>query len=88
VIKGDYMAMIQDFHKEDLDIKRLNYGVITLVPKVKEANNIKQYHPICLLNVDYTGATKMLCNRLSPLAKEVIGDNQTGFIKGKTFLKD
>jgi hypothetical protein len=40
-IKGDYLAMVQDFHKGDLDIKRLNYGVITLVPKIKEANNIK-----------------------------------------------
>jgi hypothetical protein len=87
VVKGDYMAMIHDFHREDLDIKRLNYGVITLVPKVKEANNIKQYRPICLLNVDYKGATKMLCNRLSPLAKEVIGDNQTCFIKGKNILE-
>jgi hypothetical protein len=31
---------------------RLNYGVITLVPKIKEVNNIKQYKPICLVNVD------------------------------------
>jgi hypothetical protein len=45
LIKGDYMAMMLDFHKDDLDIKRLNYGVITLVPKLKDANNIKQYRP-------------------------------------------
>ena len=41
VIKGDLLAMFDDFHKGALDIKRLNYGVITPVPKVKEANNIK-----------------------------------------------
>lgn len=41
LIKGDYMAMMLDFHKEELDIKRLNYGVIILVPKLKDANNIK-----------------------------------------------
>jgi hypothetical protein len=35
------MAMVRDFHKGMLDIKRLNYGVITLVLKLKEANNIK-----------------------------------------------
>jgi hypothetical protein len=33
--------MMLDFHKEELDIKRLNYGVIILVPKLKDANNIK-----------------------------------------------
>jgi hypothetical protein len=75
IIKGDYMAMFEDLHREELDIKRLNYDVITLVPKLKEANNIKKYHPICLLNVDYKGITKVLTNRLTPLAKEVIGNN-------------
>lgn len=56
--------MFQDFHKGELDIKRLNFGVITLVPKLKEANTIKQYRPICLLNVDYKCFTKVLTNRL------------------------
>jgi hypothetical protein len=87
LIKGDYMAMMLDFHKEELDIKRLNSGVITLVPKLKDANNIKQYRPICLLNVDYKGITKVLTNRLAPVAKEAIGGNQTGFIKGRNILE-
>jgi hypothetical protein len=68
-----------------LDIKRLNYGIITLVPKLKEANNIKQ--PICLLNIDYKGITKVLTDRFTPLAKEVIGNNQTGFVKGRNILE-
>lgn len=41
LIKGDVLAMFQDFWAGSLDIKRLNYGVITLVPKSKEANTIK-----------------------------------------------
>jgi hypothetical protein len=57
-IKDDYMALFKDFHKGDLDIRRMNYGIISLVPKIKEANNIKQYRPICLVNVDYKGITK------------------------------
>lgn len=58
-----------------------------MVPKVKEANNIKQYRPICLLNVDYKGVTKVLNNRLVTVAKEVIGDNQTRFVNGKNILE-
>lgn len=61
--------------------------MITLVPKAKEANNIKQYRPICLLNVDYKGVTKVLNNRLVPTAKEAIGENQTGFVKGRNILE-
>ena len=48
VIGKDYFALFQDLHKGVLDIRRLNYGVITLVLKVQEANNIMQYRPICL----------------------------------------
>lgn len=43
------MRLFDDLQEDCLDIKRLNYGVITLVPKVKDANNIKQYRPICLM---------------------------------------
>lgn len=86
-MKGDYTSLFDDLHKGVLDIKRLNYGVITLVPKVKEANCIKQYRPIRLLNIDYKGVTKTLNNRLVPVAKEVIGANQTGFLKGRNILE-
>ena len=33
--------MVNDFFLGELDISRLNRGVITLVPKVKDANNVK-----------------------------------------------
>lgn len=53
MIKDDLEAMFRDMEEGKLDLKRLNYGVITLVTKLKEANTIKQCRPICLLNVDY-----------------------------------
>jgi hypothetical protein len=43
-----------------MDIKRLNYVVITLVPKVKEAIKIQQYKPVCLLNNLYKWFTEVL----------------------------
>lgn len=86
-IKDDLMAMFEDFYKGKLDIKRFNYRVITLVPKIKEANNIKQYRPICLLNVNFKIFTKALNDRFTPLATEVIGGNQSGFVKGRNILE-
>jgi len=85
-ISGEIMGMFEDFWAGKLDIKRLNFGVITLVPKIKGANNIKQYRPICLLNVDFKCFTKVLTNRLVPIAQRVVGKNQTGFIKGRNIL--
>ena len=37
--------------------------------------------------MDYKDITKVLTNRFSPLAHKVIGDNQTGFMKGRNILE-
>jgi hypothetical protein len=45
-IKGDMMALFMEFHEERMDIRRLNYDIITLLPKIKESARIQQYRPI------------------------------------------
>jgi hypothetical protein len=40
-IKGDMMALFMEFHEERMDIRRLNYGIITLLLKIKEAARIQ-----------------------------------------------
>jgi hypothetical protein len=49
-IEDDIMELFKDFHMGALDVKRINYGIITLLPKVKEAERIHQFRLICLLN--------------------------------------
>lgn len=41
--KDTMLEMFQALHREELNLRRLNYGLISLIPKMKEANNIKQY---------------------------------------------
>lgn len=53
------MAMFTNFADLNLDVGRLNYGSITQIPKVKEANKIQQYRPISLLNVIYKFSQKL-----------------------------
>jgi hypothetical protein len=54
------IPLFSDFHAKALGIKRLNYGIITLIPKSKEVVKIRQYRPICLLNCIYKWFTKTL----------------------------
>ena len=54
IIKTDIIELFEDFHKGALPVCRLNYGVITLLPKVQDAARIQQFKPICLLNCLYT----------------------------------
>jgi hypothetical protein len=44
------LALFEDFDLGNLDIKRINFGIITLLPRVKDAERIQQFRPICLLN--------------------------------------
>jgi len=69
-----------------LDIGRFNYGIITLLPQVKEANNIKQYRPICLLNVIYEIFTKALMLRLDKVMGRIINKCQSGFLKDRNIM--
>ena len=86
IIKQDLMNMVNDFYLGKLDIKRLNYGVITLIPKVKNAMDVKQYRPICLLNVSFKIFTKLLLDRLEGVVDKLISNSQTTFIKGRYIL--
>jgi len=65
----------------------LNYGVIILLPKVKPAVNIKQFRPICLLNVIYKIITKVLTIRLTTVVDKVISPFQTAFIPGRNIVE-
>jgi hypothetical protein len=85
-IKEDIMEMFNDFHNGRLDIKRLNYGIITLLPKVKDANMIHQFRPICLLNCLYKWFTKTLTIRLEPIAERILHKSQIAFIKGRNIM--
>jgi hypothetical protein len=40
IIKSDLMALFSDFHKEDLNIFSLNFGIITLIPKSDDVTRI------------------------------------------------
>lgn len=79
-------ALFVDFYNEVLPIERLNFGVITLLPKVENASEMKYFRPICLLNVCYKIITKVLNNRLACCIKKVISDTQSGFIRGRYIL--
>jgi hypothetical protein len=85
-IKKDILEMFSDFHAGVLDISRINYGVITLLAKVSDAEKIQQYRPICLLKYLYKWVTKVLTVRLEKIVDKLILQNQTAFMKGRNIM--
>jgi hypothetical protein len=72
--------MFGDLYSGKLDVKRLNFGTIILLPKVKDVVRIQQYMPICLLNCIYNWITKLLTVRLEKVAERILHQAQATFV--------
>jgi hypothetical protein len=86
-IKNDLFEMLLMLYEGKLDLKRLNFGVISLIPKSSDPTNIRQFRPICVLNDCFKFLSKVVTNRLSEVAPFVISQTQTAFIPGRFILE-
>jgi hypothetical protein len=74
-------------HEEKLPLFSLNFGIITLLPKHKEATHIRQFRRICLLNVSFTIFTKVAVKRMTGIAKKIVNPSQTAFIPRRNIME-
>jgi hypothetical protein len=81
-IKSDMIDLFDDFYLGPLDIKRINYGIITLLPKVKDAKK-SAIHAKLSPKLPIQMITKFLTIRLESVARRVIHKSQTTFFKRK-----
>uniref|UniRef100_A0A453SAZ9 Reverse transcriptase domain-containing protein n=1 Tax=Aegilops tauschii subsp. strangulata TaxID=200361 RepID=A0A453SAZ9_AEGTS len=51
ILRSAIMPMFHEFYVGTLDMARINYGVISLIPKVVGATDIRQFRPITVINV-------------------------------------
>ena len=86
VIKSDLLQLFACLHVGQLELFRLNFDEIILLPKVNEAEMIQQFRPICLLNVSFKIFTKVATIRLNSVADHVVRPSQTAFMQGRNIL--
>jgi hypothetical protein len=72
--------MFVEFYVGKLPLYSINFDTIIILLKCRETTYIKQYRPICLLNVRFNFFTKVATNRISQVAQKVISPSQTAFI--------
>jgi hypothetical protein len=80
VISHDIYSLVQAFYNNQLDLSKINHASIVLIPKVAEANSIKQFRPISLINYSFKIIIKLLASRLSKTMDKLTGETQTVFI--------
>jgi ribonuclease HI/exonuclease III len=58
-------------------------GIMSLLYKKKDKRKIENYRPLTLLNTDYKLYTKTIATKLGQVAKDLIDEDQGGFIPGR-----
>jgi hypothetical protein len=79
--------LIKSFEKGALNIARLNYAMIILIPKEEDAKNLKKYKTISLINCSFKIFSKVLNNRLERNCGRLLAHNQTTFVRGRYILE-
>ncbi|KAK1695700.1 hypothetical protein QYE76_012397 [Lolium multiflorum] len=83
-VKMDILEAIQAvFLGKDQALERLNVAYLTLLPKRDGATELKDFRPISLVHSFAKLVAKILALRLAPKMAELIGDNQSAFIRGR-----
>jgi hypothetical protein len=80
------MALFGALHENQLELFRLNFDEIILLPKVNEAEMIQQCRPIYLLNVVFRIFTKNATIKLNSIVDHVVRQSQTVFMQGRNIL--
>jgi hypothetical protein len=77
------MPMFQEFYTGTLVMSCLNFGVITLIPKVVGAMDIRQFRPITVINVIQRIFAKVCASRIAPVMERLTHPCQYAFLKGR-----
>jgi hypothetical protein len=81
------MDLVKSFEEGELNIARLNYVMIVLIPKEEGAKTLKKFRPISLINCSFKIFTKALNNRIEKICDRLLPPNQTTFVKGRFILE-
>ena len=83
-----YDSVNESIRRGELSISQRR-GVITLIPKGDNLgrDNINNWRPITLTNIDYKIISKTLASRLQGVVDSIVHHNQSGFLKGRTIAQ-
>jgi hypothetical protein len=80
------LNMSSEFQSGKLDLFRLNFAMLTLIPKVEGAAKMKLFRHIGLLNCSFKIFSKALTIRFEKVCQRLIAKEQSAFISGRFIL--
>lgn len=86
-IVGPAVTMeIQGFFTSGTLARSINKTYVRLIPKTVGAKTVEEYIPIALCNIYYKIISKLISIRLKTVLGDIISENQSAFISGRTIV--
>ena len=82
-IQGIVAHSINESYRKGIMSYSQRKGIITLIFKNGERENLQNWRPITLLNIDYKLIATVLSNRLQKVLHTLISEDQVGYVKGR-----
>ena len=76
IIKYELLQVLNNWYDNGFIPAKNKVGLITLIPKKEPLDEIDNYRPINLLNVDLKIYTKILCSRIKPVLGYILHETQ------------
>ena len=83
-----FSGYTQFFFREGLLLASQRRGILHLLFKKDDPLSLKNWHPISLLNLDYTIATKALSNCIRKVLPNILSEDQTCGIPGRSIFEN
>ncbi|XP_055824261.1 uncharacterized protein LOC129892709 [Solanum dulcamara] len=88
IISDDLLKLVQHFFNGHCIPRYISHACLVLIPKTEHPNKLSEYRPISLSNFTSKIISKLLCLRLAPILPQLISDNQSGFVKGRSISEN
>lgn len=86
IVKGEIMHLCEDFFAGKVNLERINWACIALIPKVFSPASPRDFRPISLINSSLKIISKILASRLSTVMDSLVDHAQSAFLKGRCIL--
>ncbi|GKD49995.1 RNA-directed DNA polymerase, eukaryota [Tanacetum coccineum] len=86
VIENDVFDAVNHFFTYGDILKGCNSSFIALIPKIPDANVVKDFRPISLIGSLYKIIAKILANRLVVVLGDIVNEVQSAFIADRQIL--
>jgi hypothetical protein len=86
-INDDLLKLVNNFQDNKLDLFRLNFATLTLIPKIEDASEMRNFRPISLLNCSFKIFGRLLTTRLEKICDRIVAQEQGAFIRVRYILE-